>query len=214
MTNQNLSEILVCVILGWRSAEIFSSVKKHFTGRQCLVLFLDPPFFSVFLIISHQHMECGYADVHGIMYLKVNGEMTSSTKQSLLVHISLALTLRPLRVPGSFDVVCWACTLYFFWKGPDVSHSPALLRLCSCMETCVNKASCFSFTLSVWPHIKCFILHCRPFENLLAMQLNIIVVALSFFFFIQSQCLFLFLCVFLFIAVWDRFRCNSDCFRC
>lgn len=51
-------------------------------------------------------MECGYADVHGIMYLKVNEEIASSAKQSLLVHISLALTLRPLRVPGSFYVIC------------------------------------------------------------------------------------------------------------
>lgn len=117
-------------------AEIFSSVKKHFTGRQYLALFLDPPFFLFFLIISHQNMECGYADVHGIMYLKVNEEIASSAKQSLLVHISLALTLRPLRVPGSFYVICWDCTLYFFWKEPDVSHRPALLRLCCCMETC------------------------------------------------------------------------------
>lgn len=213
MTNQNLSKILVRVFLGWRSADIFSSVKKHFTGRQYLVLFLNPPFFSFFLIISHQHMECGYAGVHGIMYLKVNGEIASSVKQSLLVHISLALTLRSLRVLGSFYVVCWDCTLYFFWKEPDVSHRPALLRLCCCMETCVNKTSVF-LSLCLWPHISVLTLHCRPFENLLAMQLNIIVVALSFFFFIQSQCLFLFLCVFLFIAVWDRFHCNSDCFRC
>lgn len=51
-------------------------------------------------------MECGYAGVHGIMYLKVNGEIASSVKQSLLVHISLALTLRSLRVLGSFYVVC------------------------------------------------------------------------------------------------------------
>lgn len=46
-------------------------------------------------------MECGYADVHGIMYLNVNGEIAS-----LLVHISVALTLRPLRVPGSFYIIC------------------------------------------------------------------------------------------------------------
>lgn len=121
-----------------------SSPQLKSTSQGVNVLFSSSTLpFSVFLIISHQHMECGYADVHGIMYLKVNGEMTSSTKQSLLVHISLALTPRPLRVPGSFYVVCWACTLYFFWKGLDVSHRPALLRLCSCMETCVNKASVF-----------------------------------------------------------------------
>lgn len=51
-------------------------------------------------------MECGYADVHGIMYLNVNGEIASCAKQSRLVHISLALTLRPLRVSGSFYIIC------------------------------------------------------------------------------------------------------------
>lgn len=67
-------------------AEIFSSVKKHFTGRQYLALFLDPPFFLFFLIISHQNMECGYADVHGIMYLKVNEEIANCEAKPFRAH--------------------------------------------------------------------------------------------------------------------------------